>query len=108
MKRRNMMTRFTGNPGTPFSYFERQSGEYDEVEMLVTAGRIVFTVPNDVPDSALFEHMRHLQGELILDNGMRAQFSIQDVQNDILLDVLDAVGVTRRRAEPPGEPLAAD
>ena len=105
MKRRNMMTRFTGEPGARFDDFDRQPGECDEVELRVCGGTILFTVLHDVPDSALFDNMRDLHGELTLENGLQVRFTIHDVRDDVLIDVTDRRGITTSNSS---SALAAD
>jgi len=92
MIRRNLNARFTGDPSSPRSSFDRHEADRDEVELIVTGGRLTLTVPHGISDAEMFDHMIHLQGHLTLEGGFEAHFSVQDIQGDhgnIQLDIHD-------------------
>ena len=95
MYRRNLLLRFIGEPDTRFNDFEREDGEFDEIEMGISQGSLTFVVPHEVPDDEVAAHMRHLHGEMLLDDGSRLCLVVADAQNDVVLDVETPAGNQR-------------
>jgi hypothetical protein len=80
MKRRNVQMAFVGE-GTTSSDAEGSVDalvEGDEaVDVDVTGGKLMVTVPAGTPDDQIFDGPSVLGGELVLENGVRLTFEIQ-------------------------------
>ena len=79
MKRRNVQMAFVGEGGGPTSEDATAILEGDEaVDLKVTGGFLRLVVPAGTPDRRLFDAASVLGGELILENGQRFTFEIQE------------------------------
>ena len=78
MKRRNVQSAFVGE-GMPDPNEDADNlVDGDEaVDIEVTAGKLMVTVPAGTPDDQLFDGARTLGGELVLENGVRFSFQIE-------------------------------
>jgi hypothetical protein len=76
MKRRNVQQAFVGE-GSQEALAEGNDGD-DAVEFDLRGGRIMLTVPATAPDDQALGHQGSLTGELILEDGHRLSFEIQD------------------------------
>jgi hypothetical protein len=78
MKRRNVQQAFVGE-GSPD---QDQSATVDDgddaVEFDLRGGRVMMTVPAATPDNQVLEQRGYLTGELLLEDGRRLSFEIQD------------------------------
>lgn len=75
MRRINMSEGFTGEP-TRAGSLEHDDRGCDKVTYEVVGGSVSCVVDADVPDSEVADHVRHIQGEIELENGkvLRFQF----------------------------------
>ena len=79
MKRRNVQMAFVGEGLASAEDDVENMVEGDEaVDVDVTGGKLMVTVPAGTPDEAIFDAARTLGGELILENGLRFSFQIED------------------------------
>ena len=78
MKRRNVQSAFVGE-GLPDPDEDAENlVEGDEaVDVKVTGGKLMVTVPAGTLDEQIFDQARTLGGELVLENGMRLSFQIE-------------------------------
>src|SRR3954451_12996032 len=79
MKRRNVQMAFVGE-GMPNSEADAEIlVEGDEaVDIDVTGGKLMIVVPATTPDEQVFEKATTLGGELVLENGLRLSFEINE------------------------------
>jgi len=79
MKRRNVQMAFVGE-GMPNADADAENlVEGDEaVDIEVTGGKLMIVVPVTTPDEQLFDKAGTLGGELILENGLRFSFEINE------------------------------
>ena len=79
MKRRNVQMAFVGEgmAGTDDNIEGMVEGD-EAVDIEVTGGKLMVTVPAATPDEQIFDACRTLGGELILENGLRFSFQIED------------------------------
>jgi len=79
MKRRNVQMAFVGE-GMPNSEADAENlVEGDEaVDIEVTGGKLMIVVPATTPDEEIFDKASTLGGELVLENGLRLSFEIND------------------------------
>jgi hypothetical protein len=79
MKRRNVQMAFVGEGGGPGPDDATAILEGDEaVDLRVTGGFLRVVVPAGTPDRKLFDDASVLGGELVLENGRRFTFEIQE------------------------------
>ena len=76
MKRRNVQQAFVGE-GSQDALAEGNDGD-DAVEFDLRGGRILLTAAGTTPDDQALGHQGYLTGELILEDGHRLRFEIQD------------------------------
>ena len=95
MKRRNVQMAFVGEGLQSGDEDVENLVEGDEaVDVEVTGGKLMVTVPAGTPDEQIFEGARTLGGELLLENGTRLSFQIE-------ADAVGAqFGLTRSSDEP--------
>jgi hypothetical protein len=79
MKRRNVQMAFVGE-GMPNSDADASKlVEGDEaIDIEVTGGKLMIVVPATTPDEDVFDKAETVGGELILENGLRFSFEIND------------------------------
>jgi hypothetical protein len=79
MKRRNVQMAFVGE-GMPNSDADAENlVEGDEaVDIEVTGGKLMIVVPATTADEEIFDKASTLGGELMLENGVRISFEIQE------------------------------
>ena len=79
MKRRNVQMAFVGEGTTADDLAPEDilTGD-DAIDVRVTGGKLMVVVPAGTPDDAIFDHVRTLGGELVLENGLRLSFEIED------------------------------
>jgi hypothetical protein len=79
MKRRNIQMAFVGEGGGANPESATAIAEGDEaVDLAVTGGILRVVVPAGTPDRKLFDDASVLGGELVLENGLRFTFEIQE------------------------------
>jgi hypothetical protein len=79
MKRRNIQMAFVGEGGGPTPEDATAIVEGDEaVDLKVTSGTLRVVVPAGTPERRLFDDASVLGGELVLENGQRFTFEIQE------------------------------
>jgi hypothetical protein len=78
MKRRNVQQAFVGEGSSCQDALAEGDDGDDAVEFDLRGGRIMLTVPATTPDDQVLEHQGYLTGELILEDGHRLSFEIQD------------------------------
>jgi len=82
MKRRNVQLAFIGegiSDGVDAAESTEELMRGDEaIDLTVTGGTIVVVVPAGTPDEEIFNKVSILDGELILENGLRLTFEIKD------------------------------
>jgi hypothetical protein len=79
MKRRNVQMAFVGEGVSSGDDAVEQLVEGDEaVDVDVRGGKLMVVVPAGTPDDQIFEAARNLGGELVLENGMRFSFTLED------------------------------
>jgi len=101
MKRRNVQQAFVGE-GSPDQDQLAVAGDGDDaVEFNLQGGRVMLTVPATTPDDQVLEHRGYLTGELILEDGHRLSFEIQDGAVGAQWNVL--TGETVKGAAEPAE-----
>jgi hypothetical protein len=78
MQRRNVQLAFVGEGNADEQTNIDNLVEGDEaVDIEVTGGKLMLVVPAGTPDEQLFEAASVLGGELVLENGLRLSFEIQ-------------------------------
>jgi hypothetical protein len=113
MKRRNVQQAFVGEPDPTQEGLETQSEGDDAVEVEVTSGRVMVTVPASTPDDQVLAQQGYLSGELALEDGRTLTFEIQDGAEGAQWNVLEdqpvkeageptQEGVGLSTLEPPG------
>jgi hypothetical protein len=113
MKRRNVQQAFVGEPNPNQEGLAVTDDGDDAVEFDLRGGRVMVTVPADLPDDLVLEQSGYLSGELLLEDGRRLSFEIQDgavgaqwnVLNDAPIKSASAPsgeGVGLSTLEPPG------
>src|SRR5688500_3019866 len=81
MKRRNVQMAFVGEGVSAADADDSVDNMVDgdeAVDIEVTGGKLMVTVPAGTPDEQVFDSARILGGELILENGLRLTFQIED------------------------------
>jgi hypothetical protein len=78
MKRRNVQQGFVGEPDPNQEGLEADNEGDDAVEIEISGGRVMVTVPASTPDDRVLERRGYLSGELTLENGLMLTFEIQD------------------------------
>jgi hypothetical protein len=79
VKRRNIQMAFVGEGGGPTPDDATAMAEGDEaVDVKVTGGVLRVVVPAGTPDRRIFDDASVLGGELLLENGQRLTFEIQE------------------------------
>ena len=78
MKRRNVQMAFVGEGTTTDDLAPENLVKGDDaIDIEVTGGKLMVTVPAGSPDEDIFENAKRLGGELILENGLRLSFEIE-------------------------------
>jgi len=79
MKRRNIQMAFVGEGTESGDDAVDQLVDGDEaVDIDVRGGKLMVVVPAGTPDEQIFEAAQNLGGELLLENGMRFSFTLED------------------------------
>lgn len=79
MKRRNVQMAFVGEGIDNGDDAVDQLVDGDEaVDVEVCGGKLMVVVPAGTPDDQIFEAARNLGGELVLENGMRFSFTLEE------------------------------
>jgi hypothetical protein len=78
MKRRNVQQAFIGEASPDTDQLAVADDGDDAVEFDLRGGRVMMTVPAATPDNQVLEQQGYLTGELILEDGRRLSFEIQD------------------------------
>lgn len=78
MKRRNVQQAFIGEASPDTDQLAVADDGDDAVEFDLRGGRVMMTVPAATPDNQVLEQRGYLTGELILEDGRRLSFEIQD------------------------------
>jgi hypothetical protein len=79
MKRRNVQMAFVGEGVSSSDDAVEQLVEGEEaVDIDVRGGKLMVVVPAGTPDDKIFEAAQNLGGELVLENGMRFSFTLED------------------------------
>jgi hypothetical protein len=78
MERRNVQLAFVGEGNSDEETNLDDLVEGDEaVDIEVTSGKVMLVVPAGTPDAEIFDKASILGGELVLENGLRLSFEIQ-------------------------------
>src|SRR3954469_11535934 len=81
MKRRNVQMAFVGEgttaPNDNTAIDEMVDGD-EAVDVDVRGGKLMVVVPAGTPDDQIFEAARNLGGELVLENGLRFSFTLEE------------------------------
>jgi len=80
MKRRNVQMAFVGegvNANDDESIDQLVDGD-EAVDVDVRGGKLMVVVPAGTPDDQIFEAARNLGGELVLENGLRFSFTLEE------------------------------
>jgi hypothetical protein len=79
MKRRNVQMAFVGEGVSSGDDAIDQMVEGDEaVDVDVRGGKLMVVVPAGTPDDQIFDAATQLGGELVLENGLRFSFTLED------------------------------
>jgi hypothetical protein len=79
MKRRNVQMAFVGEGTTTDDTAPENLVKGDEaIDVEVRGGKLMIVVPAGTPDGEIFEAASRLGGELVLENGLRFSFEIED------------------------------
>ncbi len=79
MKRRNVQMAFVGEGVTTADTGVENLVQGDEaVDVEVTGGKLMIVVPAGTPDEQIFEAASTIGGELVLENGLRFSFEIEE------------------------------
>jgi len=79
MKRRNVQMAFVGEGTESGDDAVDQLVDGDEaVDIEVRGGKLMVVVPAGTPDDQIFEAAQNLGGELVLENGMRFSFTLEE------------------------------
>lgn len=79
MKRRNVQMAFVGEGNTmPDTAPENLVKGDEAVDIEIRSGRLTVVVPAGTSDDLLFNRQQRLGGELLLENGLRLSFEIED------------------------------
>ena len=79
MKRRNVQMAFVGEGVSSGDDAIDQMVEGDEaVDVDVRGGKLMVVVPAGTPDDQIFDAAAQLGGELVLENGLRFSFTLED------------------------------
>ena len=79
MKRRNVQMAFVGEGTESGDDAVDQLVDGDEaVDIEVKGGKLMVVVPAGTPDDQIFDAATNLGGELVLENGMRFSFTLED------------------------------
>ena len=101
MKRRNVQQAFVGEGSASQDALAEGNDGDDAVEFDIRGGRIMLTIPATTPDDQVLGHQGYLTGELILEDGHRLSFEIQDGAVGAQWNILPA-----KRSKGPTRPLA--
>jgi hypothetical protein len=81
MKRRNVQMAFVGEgvtaPNDDTAIDQLVDGD-EAVDVDVRGGKLMVVVPAGTPDDQIFEAARNLGGELVLENGLRFSFTLEN------------------------------
>src|SRR5437868_4948181 len=80
MKRRNVQMAFVGegvNSNDDLAIDQLVDGD-EAVDIDVRGGKLMVVVPAGTPDDQIFEAARNLGGELVLENGLRFSFTLEE------------------------------
>jgi len=80
MKRRNVQMAFVGegvNANDDEAIDQLVDGD-EAVDVDVKGGKLMVVVPAGTPDDQIFEAARNLGGELVLENGLRFSFTLEE------------------------------
>jgi hypothetical protein len=79
MKRRNVQMAFVGEGVDTGDDAVEQLVDGDEaVDVDVRGGKLMIVVPAGTPDDRIFDAAQRLGGELVLENGMRFSFTLEN------------------------------
>lgn len=79
MKRRNVQMAFIGEGlSNSMDSIDGTSRGDEAIDVKVTGGKLLVVVPARTPDERMFDEASVLGGELILENGQRFSFEIND------------------------------
>ena len=79
MKRRNVQMAFVGEGVSSSDDAVDQLVDGDEaVDIEVRGGKLMIVVPAGTPDDEIFEAAASLGGDLVLENGVRFSFTVED------------------------------
>jgi len=79
MKRRNVQMAFVGegvSANDDIAIDQLVDGD-EAVDVDVRGGKLMVVVPAGTPDDQIFEAARNLGGELVLENGLRFSFTVE-------------------------------
>lgn len=80
MKRRNVQMAFVGEGVTANddTALDQLVDGDEAVDVDVRGGKLMVVVPAGTPDDRIFEAARNLGGELVLENGLRFSFTVEN------------------------------
>jgi len=81
MKRRNVQMAFVGEGVTAANddvAIDQMVDGDEAVDVEVMGGKLMVVVPAGTPDDQIFEAARNLGGELVLENGLRFSFTVEE------------------------------
>jgi hypothetical protein len=79
MKRRNVQMAFVGEGVPSGDEAVDQLVDGDEaVDVEIRSGKLMVVVPAGTPDEQIFDAATSLGGEMVLENGMRFSFTLED------------------------------
>ena len=79
MKRRNVQAAFVGEGlNSPDDDIDHLVEGDEAVDIEIKSGKLMVTVPAGTPDARIFDSPNTVGGELVLENGLRFTFEIQD------------------------------
>jgi hypothetical protein len=79
MKRRNVQMAFVGEGTTTADTAAENLVKGDEaIDIEITGGKLMVVVAAGTPDGEIFEAAQRVGGELVLENGLRFSFEIED------------------------------
>lgn len=81
MKRRNVQLAFVGEGGTAANddvAIDQMVDGDEAVDVEVRGGKLMLVVPAGTPDERIFDAATNLGGELVLENGLRFSFTVEE------------------------------